>query len=174
MGIFDKIKDAIFGHHDKATAPASPTGTTLNPSGAGPVVASTAPSATPVAPTGTAGTASGSASGMPSGTPVAAPSQAPSATAPTTASASGPVDVAAMLDKAVAAKGQKLEWRNSIVDLMMALGMEASLSERKELAQELHYTGDANDSGKMNMFLHKALLQKLSENGGKVPAELLD
>ncbi|PYE33023.1 uncharacterized protein DUF3597 [Rhizobium sp. PP-F2F-G38] len=163
MGIFDKIKDAIFGHHDKAAAPASPTGTTINPTGTGPVIASTAPSATPVAPTGPAVNTT-------SGTPTAAPSQAPSAT---TAS-SGPVDVAAMLDKAVAAKGQKLDWRHSIVDLMKALGMEASLSERKELAQELHYTGDANDSGKMNMFLHKALLQKLSENGGKVPAELLD
>ncbi|TCP87759.1 uncharacterized protein DUF3597 [Rhizobium sp. PP-F2F-G36] len=163
MGIFDKIKDAIFGHHDKAAAPASPTGTTINPTGTGPVIASTAPSATPVAPTGPAVNTT-------SGTPTAAPSQAPSAT---TAS-SGPVDVAAMLDKAVATNGQKLDWRHSIVDLMKALGMEASLSERKELAQELHYTGDANDSGKMNMFLHKALLQKLSENGGKVPAELLD
>ncbi len=167
MGIFDKIKDAIFGHHEKAAAPASPTGTTINPTGTGPVVASTAPSATPVAPTGTAGSASASTT---SGTPTAAPSQAP----PATTASSGPVDVAAMLDKAVAAKGQKLDWRHSIVDLMKALGMEASLSERKELAQELHYTGDANDSGKMNMFLHKALLQKLSENGGKVPAELLD
>ncbi|NHT76175.1 DUF3597 domain-containing protein [Rhizobiaceae bacterium CRRU44] len=163
MGIFDKIKDAIFGHHDKAAAPASPTGTTINPTGTGPVIASTAPSATPVAPTGPAVNTT-------SGTPTAAPSQAPSAT---TAS-SGPVDVAAMLDKAVATNGQKLDWRHSIVDLMKALGMEASLSERKELAQELHYTGDANDSGKMNVFLHKALLQKLSENGGKVPAELLD
>ncbi|TCQ25044.1 DUF3597 domain-containing protein [Rhizobium sp. PP-CC-3G-465] len=163
MGIFDKIKDAIFGHHDKAAAPASPTGTTINPTGTGPVIASTAPSATPVAPTGPAVNTT-------SGTPTAAPSQAPSAT---TAS-SGPVDVAAMLDKAVATNGQKLDWRHSIVDLMKALGMEASLSERKELAQELHYTGDANDSGKMNMFLHKALLQKLSENGGKVPTELLD
>ncbi len=52
--------------------------------------------------------------------------------------------------------------------------MEASLSERKELAQELHYDGDMNDSGKMNMFLHKALLKRLSENGGTVPADLLD
>lgn len=166
MGIFDKIKDAIFGHHDKAAAPASPTGTTINPTGTGPVIASTAPSSAPMAPTGTAGTTAPSTT---SGTPTAAPSQAPSAT-----TASGPVDVAAMLDKAVAANGQKLDWRHSIVDLMKALGMEASLSERKELAQELHYSGDANDSGKMNMFLHKALLQKLSENGGKVPAELLD
>jgi hypothetical protein len=168
MGIFDKIKDAIFGHHDKATAPAAPGGTTITPTGTGPVVASTAPSGAPMTPAPTATTAA------PSGTPAAAPSQAPSATASAGPASAGPVDVAAMLDKAGASKGQKLDWRHSIVDLMKALGMEASLSERKELAQELHYTGDANDSGKMNIFLHKALLQKLSENGGKVPAELLD
>jgi len=57
---------------------------------------------------------------------------------------------------------------------MKALGMDASLSERKELADELGYTGDQSDSATMNMWLHKALLKKLSENGGKVPAELLD
>ncbi|MNE92879.1 hypothetical protein D3C80_1906580 [compost metagenome] len=60
------------------------------------------------------------------------------------------------------------------MDLMKALGMDASLSERKELAQELDYTGELNGSAEMNMWLHKALLKKLSENGGKVPAELLD
>ncbi|SOC47318.1 uncharacterized protein DUF3597 [Rhizobium subbaraonis] len=52
--------------------------------------------------------------------------------------------------------------------------MDASLAERKELASELGYTGDPGDSAKMNTFLHKALMKKLSENGGKVPAELLD
>lgn len=57
---------------------------------------------------------------------------------------------------------------------MKALGMDASLEERKELAQELGYTGDADGSAKMNNFLHKALMKKLSENGGKVPADLLD
>jgi hypothetical protein len=57
---------------------------------------------------------------------------------------------------------------------MKALGMDASLDERKELAQELGYSGDAHDSAKINIFLHKALMKKLSENGGKVPADLLD
>jgi hypothetical protein len=57
---------------------------------------------------------------------------------------------------------------------MKALGMDASLSERKELADELGYSGDKNDSASMNMWLHKELMKKLSENGGKVPAELLD
>lgn len=84
------------------------------------------------------------------------------------------VDIAPVLDAAVKKSGQKLDWKHSIVDLMKALGMDASLSERKELAEELGYTGDQSDSATMNMWLHKALLKKLSENGGKVPAELLD
>ncbi len=79
-----------------------------------------------------------------------------------------------VLDAAVKKNGQKLDWRRSIVDLMKAVGMDASLTERKELATELGYTGDKNDSATMNIFLHKALLKKLSENGGKVPADLLD
>ena len=82
--------------------------------------------------------------------------------------------MAAILDEAVKKNGQKLDWRRSIVDLMKALGMDASFTERKELADELGYTGDKNDSATMNMCLHKALLKKLSENGGKVPADLLD
>ncbi|MBB4348059.1 MULTISPECIES: DUF3597 domain-containing protein [Rhizobiaceae] len=110
----------------------------------------------------------------------AAPTAATSSPAPAAASAapaaspSAPVDVAPILDAAVKKSGQKLDWRHSIVDLMKALGMDASLSERKELAAELGYTGDTGDSAKMNMWLHKALMKKLSENGGKVPADLLD
>lgn len=78
------------------------------------------------------------------------------------------------IDAAADARGQKLDWRHSIVDLMRALGMDASVEERKELAAELNYTGNMHDSAKMNMFLHKALLQKLAENGGHVPRELMD
>jgi hypothetical protein len=110
----------------------------------------------------------------------AAPTAATSSPAPAAASAapaaspSAPVDVAPILDAAVKKSGQKLDWRHSIVDLMKALGMDASLSERKELAAELGYTGDTEDSAKMNMWLHKALMKKLSENGGNVPADLLD
>lgn len=70
--------------------------------------------------------------------------------------------------------GQHLDWRKSIVDLMKALDLDSSLEARKELAKELHYTGDTGDSATMNMWLHKALMKKLSENGGKVPAELAD
>lgn len=100
---------------------------------------------------------------------------APSSAQPSQSAGSGSsVDVETILNEAVRKSGQKLDWRHSIVDLMKALDMDASLEERKELAQELGYSGDAHDSAKMNTFLHKALMKKLSENGGKVPADLLD
>ena len=82
------------------------------------------------------------------------------------------VDVAPILDKAVAAKGEKLAWRTSIVDLMKALDIDSSLGARKDLAKELGYTGDTNDSAKMNVWLHKQVMNKLAANGGKVPDEL--
>ena len=82
------------------------------------------------------------------------------------------VDVAPILDKAVAAKGEKLEWRTSIVDLMKALDIDSSLAARKELAKELHYTGDTNDSATMNMWLHKQMMAQLAANGGKLPADV--
>ena len=84
----------------------------------------------------------------------------------------GTVDVAAVLNAAVAAKKQKLNWRTSIVDLMKALDLDSSFEARKKLAEELNYTGDTNDSAKMNVWLHKALMTKLAANGGKVPADL--
>ena len=82
------------------------------------------------------------------------------------------VDVAPILDQAVAAQKEKLEWRTSIVDLMKALKIDSSLSARKELAKELGYTGDMNDSASMNIWLHKQVMAKLAANGGKVPDEL--
>ncbi|WP_332827144.1 DUF3597 domain-containing protein [Ramlibacter sp.] len=69
---------------------------------------------------------------------------------------------------------QKLNWRTSIVDLMKLVGMESSLQERKELADELGYTGDKNDSAKMNMWLHKEVMKRMEQNGGKVPPNLKD
>lgn len=107
-------------------------------------------------------------------TATAPASAAPASPAPSAATPAQSIEVAPILDAAVAKSGQKLDWKHSIVDLMKALGMDASLEERKELAAELNFQGDAHDSAKMNTFLHKALLQKLSQNGGKVPAELLD
>jgi len=95
-----------------------------------------------------------------------------SASAGSSAAAGPTVDVAPILDKAVAAKGEKLAWRTSIVDLMKALDIDSSLGARKELAKELGYTGDTNDSATMNIWLHKQVMTKLAENGGKVPDSL--
>ena len=140
MGIFDSIKNAIFGSVEAAPAETP----TAKPA--------PAPAAKPA-----------------SGTKAAPAPTAPPASA---AAAAPTVDVAAMLDQAVAKKGQKLYWRHSIVDLMKALDLDSSLGARKELAKELHYSGDTSDSATMNMWLHKALMKKLADNGGKVPAEL--
>ena len=82
------------------------------------------------------------------------------------------VDVAPILDKAVAAKGEKLAWRTSIVDLMKALDIDSSFTARKELAKELGYTGDSNDSASMNIWLHKQVMTKLAANGGKLPPDI--
>ena len=94
-----------------------------------------------------------------------------SAAAPSSAPAQS-VDVAAILDKAVAAQKEKLAWRTSIVDLMKALDVDSSLSARKELATELGYTGDSNDSATMNIWLHKQMMAKLAANGGKLPPDI--
>lgn len=101
-------------------------------------------------------------------------SQSSDGTAPaaTAARTSPQVDVTAILDDHVAKSGQTLDWRRSIVDLMKALGLDSSLAARKELAQELHYTGDTGDSATLNVWLHKQVMQKLAANGGKVPDDL--
>src|SRR6195256_4032539 len=82
------------------------------------------------------------------------------------------VHVPPILDQAVAAKKEKLEWRTSIVDLMKALDIDSSFNARKELAKELGYTGDSNDSASMNIWLHKQVMAKLAANGGKLPPEI--
>ena len=84
------------------------------------------------------------------------------------------VDVDAILAAAAAEKGQELNYKTSIVDLMKLLDLDSSLDNRKELATELGYTGDKDGSAEMNIWLHKAVMQKLEENGGKVSAELRD
>ena len=83
------------------------------------------------------------------------------------------VDVSAVLTTLAAKNKEKLDWRKSIVDLMKLLKLDSSFGARKELAKELGYAGDSNDSATMNVWLHKEVLRKLSENGGKVPANLL-
>ena len=83
------------------------------------------------------------------------------------------VDVEAVMTKLAAENKEKLDWRKSIVDLMKLLQLDSSLGARKTLAKELGYTGDTNDSATMNIWLHKQVMKKLSENGGKVPQDLL-
>jgi 3-oxoacyl-ACP reductase-like protein len=131
MGIFSKIKDAIFG--GKAQA---------------------APAAAPVA-----------------AAPVAAAPSAPVEIAP---SAIDAVDVAVILDNLVDVKGVPSNWRTSIVDLMKLLDLDSSLDNRKELATELGFTGDQNDSASMNIWLHKEVMKQLAASGGIVPAGLAD
>ena len=106
----------------------------------------------------------------------AAPGAAPGSTAGgATPPASAPmsnVDVEAVLTKLASENKEKLDWRKSIVDLMKLLNLDSGLGARKELAKELGYTGDMNDSASMNIWLHKQVMQKLAANGGKVPADL--
>jgi len=149
MSVFGKIMSGIFGH--AAATPASggaAPGATV-PGGA---AASTGSSAAP-------------SSAAPSST-------ASSSAAPPSAAPARTVEVAPILDKAVAAHKEKLEWRTSIVDMMKALDIDSSLAARKELAKELGYTGDTNDSASMNVWLHKQVMAKLAANGGRLPPEI--
>jgi hypothetical protein len=121
-------------------------------------------------------------------TPATPPPSAPAAPAPAAPAANLPagatsvppapkpaeaVDVGAILDGLAAKNPEKLDWKRSIVDMMKLLDMDSSLTARKELATELKYTGDMNDSATMNVWLHKAVMQKLADNGGKIPAGLI-
>lgn len=89
------------------------------------------------------------------------------------ATATAVVDVEAVLTAMAAKNPQKLNWQTSIVDLMKLVGMDSGLAQRKELAKELGFSGSMEDSATMNIWLHKQVLQKLADNGGKIPAELL-
>jgi hypothetical protein len=143
MSIFGRIKDAIFG--SAKAQEASPTTSPATPSAQG---------------TAAAGAASAPAN------QAAATSPAPNATP------MSQVDVEAVLTDRAAKKEQKLDWRKSIVDLMKLLDLDSSLAARKELAQELNYTGDTSDSAAMNVWLHKQVMSKLAASGGKVPDDL--
>ena len=147
MSIFGNIMSSIFGHAKAqlAQTPAAPPGTTSGP------VSSRASNKTP-------------------GVTPASGSGAKTAAAP--AAAQAQVDVGAVLTDLASKNTEKLDWRNSIVDLMKLLKLDSGLSARKELAKELNYTGDMNDSARMNVWLHKQVMVKLAENGGKVPDSL--
>lgn len=146
MQLFNTLMSKIFGS-------SAPTSQTASSQAAG--------VSAPIPPT--------PAPGGGSSTPAAS---APASRAP--APASTPVDVNEVLNGLAAKNSEKLDWKKSIVDLMKLVGMDSSLTSRKELAKELGYTGDQSDSATMNIWLHKQVLKKLAENGGKVPQDLLD
>ena len=149
MSILGSIVEAIFGGPAHAATPPAP-GT-----------AGSKTSGTPQP-----GTAGSKTSGTPQPQETQVAVNAPAAPAKS-------VDVAANMDKLQAASKEKgLDWRKSIVDLMKLLDLDSSLTARKELAKELHYTGDTKDSSAMNQWLHTQVMNKLAENGGTVPAEL--
>lgn len=158
MGIFDTIKDAIWGPEDPTpTPPDDPVrevylGTDQAGTGFAP----------DVRPANVASVAA----------PVAVPASSLATTTPLARRQD--VDVAAQLDAAATDRGQTLNWRTSIVDLMKVVGLDASLQERWDLAQELDYPGDKQDTAAMNTWLHKELLRRLAQNGGQVAVELLD
>src|SRR5579872_1706243 len=122
------------------------------------------------------GSHAANATPLPPSTSAPAPGATTGGSAPAAAggqsATAAPVDVAAILDKAVAAQKEKLEWRTSIVDMMKALNLDSSLAARKELATELRYTGDTNDSAKMNVWLHQQMMKNLAANGGKLPSDV--
>ncbi len=107
-----------------------------------------------------------------------APAAPVAAAVPAAPDAPAPVipllDVEAVLTFMATQNKQKLNWQTSIVDLMKLLGMESSLSERRELADELGFTGDKQDTATMNMWLHKEVMRQFAANGGKVPASMTD
>jgi 3-oxoacyl-ACP reductase-like protein len=162
MGLFSTLMSKVFGHAKPAPAPQ----------------AAPAPEAAP-APVAEATPAPEAAAPAPeiAAAPVAAPVEM--ATLPAdnvVAAAEAPeVDVTAILDDLNKHSKEKgLDWKKSIVDLMKLVGMESSLHNRQELAKELGYTGDLHDSAKMNVWLHKEVIKRFADNGGKVPADLLD
>jgi len=133
------------------------------------------PAATQAGGQAPAGAAPAAAPGGQQNVPPVAPQAqvTPAATAPA-ATLNQQVDVEEVLTNMQKQSGQQLNWRSSIVDLLKLLNLDSSLQARKELAAELHYTGDTNDSASMNIWLHKQVMTKLAQNGGKVPADLQD
>jgi hypothetical protein len=145
VSIFGYIMSKIFGHEGETQSGA--------PGAASPAAPASASS------TGTVG-------------PKAASTPSSTAASVSKPAAISTLDVSKVLDAMAAKHKEKYNWRVSISDLMRLLDLDNSLAARKELAKELHYSGDTNDSATMNIWLHKQVMQKLAENGGKVPEEL--
>jgi len=147
MGLFDSIMHKIFR------------------------TAASAESADPGGPASTAPAGSALSSAPASPTPAQAASQTPADVEPSGASGQ-PVDVSAVLTQMAAQKGGGGNWQSSIVDLLKLLDLDSSLSARKQLAQELDVHVGQDGSAEENIALHKAVMRKLAENGGKVPDSL--
>jgi hypothetical protein len=92
--------------------------------------------------------------------------------APATGKAMTQAEVEAMIKKIADGQSEKLNWQQSIVDLMKLLKLDSSFSARKQLAQELGYTGSLDGSAEMNIWLHKQVMTKLADSGGVVPESL--
>ena len=114
--------------------------------------------------------------GMAGGPPLGQAQQGqPDGAATASAQTQQPVDVEQVLGQIASEKGNPdLNYKTSIVDLMKLLGLDSSLENRKELAQELGFTGATDGSAEMNIWLHKAVMRELAANGGKVPASMTD
>ena len=115
------------------------------------------------------------AGAAPSSSPPSSAGAAPSAATPAAAAAAKPIsraDVETILQKLAAEQREDLDWNRSIVDLMKLLKLDSGLGARKQLAQELGYTGALDGSADMNIWLHKQVMTKLAESGGKVPDSL--
>ena len=151
MSVFGSIVSAIFGSKHAASVTAA--------------AASSAPSQS-------AGSAKGTSAPSPS-TP-SGPSAASAGTS-TVSAAAKPIskaDVEAILAKLADEQDEDYDWKRSIVDLMKLLKLDSGFGARKQLAQELGYTGALDGSAEMNVWLHKQVMTKLAESGGKVPDSL--
>lgn len=160
MGLFNDLMSKIFQHATasqasagSSTAAASQSGAAVSSPGASGAGA-TPPSATPASATASSSPAGGSS--------------------PAGATPAKNVDVASTLDALAKKNPEKLDWKSSIVDLMKLVGMDSSLSARKELAKDLHYSGDTANSAEMNTWLHQEVMKQLAANGAKIPQDLLN
>jgi hypothetical protein len=142
MSILGSIITTIFNH---GKAPATPASTST------PAAPSESPAPAPTAPASPA---------------------APETTAPAPAAPSAPIDIDAVLTQLAATHHERLDWKHSIVDFLKVLNLDSSLAARRELATELHYSGDEHDTAAMNIWLHREVIAELVKNGGKVPDEL--
>jgi hypothetical protein len=150
MSVFGSIVSAIFGSKHAASVSAAAGSSAPSPS-------------------------AGSATARSPSAATAATASAPSAGTSPVSAAAKPIskaDVEAILAKLADEQDEDYDWKRSIVDLMKLLKLDSGLGARKQLAQELGYTGALDGSAEMNVWLHKEVMTKLAEGGGQVPDSL--